>query len=251
MNTTMQTEIAQVLGANESTRKPSKSYGKTIGTPELSEKAEKYYEELKHKYSNLDFILVSKEEKAAAQAQAGKYANPSKMVVLIDEEKIEKMANDPGYRKKYEAIISGAVPQMNQLKKSLEGQSNVVGFGCQVNSGGKLSFFAVVDQSLAAQKKRIEQNAVKKAQEKKTAAKKAEKKRAEEAAAEKLAEKKAEKKAENETVDWSNAKDFVTVEASSIEELLRKLENMNYARMSDMVMTKEEAMLGQNIDFRG
>lgn len=247
MNTIMQTEAAQAMGANESTKKPSKSYGKTIGTPELSEKAEKYYEELKRKYSNLDFILVSKEEKAAAQAQAGKYANPLKMVVLIDEEKIEKMAEDPSYRKKYEAIISGAVPQMNQLKKSLSGQSNIAGFGCQVNSGGTLSFFAVVDQSLAAQKKRIEQNAAKKAQEKKTAAKKAEKKLAEKKAAEKLAEKKAEK----ETADWSNDKDFVTVEASSIEELLRKLEDMNYARMSDMVMTKEEAMLGQSIDFRG
>lgn len=246
MNTIMQTETAQAMGANESTKKPSKSYGKTIGTPELSEKAEKYYEELKHKYSNLDFILVSKEEKAAAQAQAGKYANPSKMVVLIDEEKIERMASDPGYRKKYEAIISGAVPQMNQLKKSLSGQSDVVGFGCQVNNGGKLSFFAVVDQSLAAQKKRIEQNAAKKAREKKAAVKKAEKKRTEEKAAEKLEEKK-----KNETVDWSDAKDYVTVEASSIDELLRKLEDMNYARMSDMVMTKEEAMLGQSIDFRG
>lgn len=33
--------------------------GRTIGNPKLSEKAAKYYEELKRKYSNMDFILVS------------------------------------------------------------------------------------------------------------------------------------------------------------------------------------------------
>ena len=35
----------------------------------------------------MDFILVSKEQKANAQANAASYANGNKMVVLIDEEK--------------------------------------------------------------------------------------------------------------------------------------------------------------------
>lgn len=34
--------------------------GKTIGQAKLSEKAKKYYEELKSKYQNMDFILVSR-----------------------------------------------------------------------------------------------------------------------------------------------------------------------------------------------
>lgn len=64
--------------------------GRTIGNPKLSEKAAKYYEELKRKYSNMDFILVSEDQKEKARAQAGSYANASKMVVLIDEDKIER-----------------------------------------------------------------------------------------------------------------------------------------------------------------
>ena len=44
--------------------------GKTIGDPKLSKEAQKYYEKLKKKYGNYDFILVSKDQKANAQANA-------------------------------------------------------------------------------------------------------------------------------------------------------------------------------------
>lgn len=83
---------AQANAAYEETKtsknqKKPGNYGRTIGQPELSEKGQKYYEELKKKFSNMDFILVSNDMKEIAKAQAGKYANPNKMVVLIDEEK--------------------------------------------------------------------------------------------------------------------------------------------------------------------
>ena len=68
--------------------------GKTIGSPKLSKKAADYYESLKKKYSNMDFILVSEDKKEQAKAQASSYANASKMVVLIDEDKVERMAED-------------------------------------------------------------------------------------------------------------------------------------------------------------
>ena len=93
--------------------------GKTIGKPELSEEAAKYYEQLKKKYGNLDFILVSKDQKEFAKATASKYANPNKMVVLIDEEKIERMAEDEDYRKQYEGIISKGASGLSQLKNRL------------------------------------------------------------------------------------------------------------------------------------
>lgn len=48
----------------------SKDLGKTIGDPKLSKEAQKYYEKLKKKYGNYDFILVSKDQKANAQANA-------------------------------------------------------------------------------------------------------------------------------------------------------------------------------------
>lgn len=72
---------------NSKVSKTNGNYGKTIGNAKLSEEGAKYYQELKKKYSNMDFILVSKEQKANAQANAASYANGNKMVVLIDEEK--------------------------------------------------------------------------------------------------------------------------------------------------------------------
>ena len=60
----------------------SKDLGKTIGDPKLSKEAQKYYEKLKKKYGNYDFILVSKDQKANAQANAAKYANNIKTVVM-------------------------------------------------------------------------------------------------------------------------------------------------------------------------
>ena len=40
-------------------RQPSqtKNYGKTIGEPKLSDEAAKYYDQLKSKFGNMDFIL--------------------------------------------------------------------------------------------------------------------------------------------------------------------------------------------------
>lgn len=123
----------------------SKDLGKTIGDPKLSKEAQKYYEKLKKKYGNYDFILVSKDQKANAQANAAKYANNIKTVVLIDEEKIERMAMDESYRKKYEGILSGATAQLQQLKSSVEKSgADVKEYGMQVNDGGTTSFFAVL-----------------------------------------------------------------------------------------------------------
>ena len=44
--------------------------GKTIGSPKLSKKAADYYESLKKKYSNMDFILVSEDKEGARQRRS-------------------------------------------------------------------------------------------------------------------------------------------------------------------------------------
>ena len=110
--------------------------GKNIGQAKLSETAKKYYEELKAKYKDMDFILVSKDMKEAAKANAGKYANPNKMVVLIDEEKIERMAQDEQFRKQYESVIASAQKKLPQLQQALGNSANIKGFGMQVNNDG-------------------------------------------------------------------------------------------------------------------
>ena len=237
-------QAAQQTSSEKADTKKNKVSGATIGDPKLSEKAAKYYEKLKKKYSNMDFILVSEDKKAEAQANAGKYANANRMVVLIDTEKIERMAEDNKYRKQYEAIISGATNQLSQLKSSLGANaSSVKTYGMQVKEG-TASFFAVVDKSLAAQKKRIEKKASQKQEEKKAA-----KKAAEEKAAEK-------KKAEKETYeaefeqDW-NEEDTITVTASSIEELMKKINDAIYLGRSDYVRTEQETWVGGYLDFYG
>ncbi len=223
----------------EDTRKAG-NYGKTIGQPKLSDKAAKYYEELKKKFSNMDFILVSADQKEAAKAQAAGYANPVKTVVLIDEEKLEKMAEDETFRAKYEGIIRSASTQLNQLKKSVGSNSSVKGFGMQVNDNGTASFFAVVDKSLAAQKERI----AKKSAEKKETARKEAKKAEKEKRAEALEERR------NSDKSGRTDGDYVTVTASSVDELKKKVDNVLYAAWSDYTRTDEEKQWGQNIDFR-
>lgn len=251
---TMNSNMISQLGAQavndyaaaEKTDKTKKAnYGKTVGAPELSEKAQKYYEQLKKKYANMDFILVSRDMKEAAQAKAGSYANANRMVVLIDEDKIERMATDAKYRKQYEGIISGATAQLAQMKDKLNASGNKVKtYGMQVNDGGLTSFFAVLDNASKAQKERIAKKAAKKQEERKKAKKKEQKERLEA-----LRTGKGNKADKAETDDESE--ETVIVTASSLEELLRKIEDYNFEEMSDNTETEEESKVGRHIDFRG
>ncbi|MCM1101554.1 MAG: DUF6033 family protein [Clostridium sp.] len=233
------TQAAQAAQARQTAEtadasKKVKVSGKTVGNPQLSEKAAKYYEELKKKYSNMDFVLVSSDMKELAKSQAGSFANPYKLAVLIDEEKIERMAEDEDFRKQYESILNNAASGVSQLAQKLSATgAKVKGFGMQIDDGGNASFFAVVDKSLAAQRDRIAQKA----------ADKKEAKRAD--------EKKAKKEAEQERLHGSRDKDKdeVVITASSIDELIRKVEDMQYAEMSDRVQTEEEQKIGQQFDF--
>lgn len=222
------------------TAKATKSgnYGKTIGDAKLSDEAAKYYEKLKKKYSNMDFILVSKDQKANAQANAGAYANAGKMVVLIDEEKIERMATDENYRKQYEGIIRNAASGLSQLKSQIEASGasgNVKGYGMKVDDGGTASFFAVLKKSSADQKARIAKKAAEKKEAKKAAKKEKE---------EKLHDKK-------NTADIEEDEDTITITAGSIEELVKKISDYTFEYKSDTMQTEGERQVGQHIDFRG
>lgn len=241
---------AQDTRVNEttSTEKTGAVTGRTIGNPKLSEKAAKYYEQLKKKFSNMDFILVSEDQKQMAQAQAGSYANPNKPVVLINEEKLERMAEDEKYRRQYEGIIASSQSQLASMKKSLG--SNVKAYGIQVDDKGLASYFAVVDKSLSAQRARIS----KKAAEKKAAKKAEEKKAAKKEQEERLKNKKAENAEKTDKADkadkTSREEDLEVVTASSVSELVNKVNDITMAAMSDQAITEEERKLGQHIDFK-
>jgi len=115
-------------------------------------------------------------------------------------------------------------------------------YGMQVKDGGLTSFFAVIDKSMAAQRQRIEKNKKQKAEEKAANEKKAEKKAMEE---------KLHGNNRNHKTEEVLNEDLVTVSASSVEELLQKINDIMYATLSDTVQTEEEKMLGQHIDFKG
>ena len=235
MNGVMETYSAYSKGAGKAGQ--SKEYGKTVGKPELSEEGKKYYEELKKKFSNMDFILVSDDMIDQAKANSTRFANPHKTVVLISEEKVERMATDEDYRKQYEGIITNATAQLSQMQQGFESTgANVQGYGIQVDDNGNASYFAVLKKASAAQKERIAEQAAEKKAEKKAAAKKAEEKAKEERL---------------EDAMKSHKSDEVTViSASSVEELLQKISDFAFEERSNAVQTPEEKLVGQHFDFQ-
>lgn len=233
-NTYAAQAVAQSAAAaqvKDSTKVTMNRGQKEIGEPKLSKKAQKYYDQLKKKFSNMDFILVSADMKEEAEANAGKYGSNKSLIVLIDDEKIEKMAEDAQYREKYEKVLRGATTQFAQMKQDLGSNAdNVKAFGMKVNDNGTASYFAVIDKSLATQKKRIEEKAVKNREDKK----------------------KAEQQERKDKLDGKysdSAKDEVTVTASSWDELLKKINDTIGEWYGNSVRTQEESWVGQQFDY--
>lgn len=190
----------------------------------------------------MDFVLVSKDMKESAKANAGAFATSGKMVVLIDEEKIEKMATDSNYRAKYENIISNAQNELLGIKNQVGENDLLANFGMKVNDDGSTSFFAVFNRSQqeareqlaaqqekkAAQRKADEKAKAKKAAEKADQEKRAEKKAEAKEAAEKAEEKRLEaKQAEEEQEDDFEiaymGEEYEVIYADSAEELLEMI----------------------------
>ena len=239
--------ITKSDGSKETTKK-TKVNGRTIGSPELTEEAAKYYEQLKKKYGNLDFILVSKDQKEYAKANASKYSNPNKMVVLIDEEKIERMAVDEDYRKQYENAISQGANGLNQLKAKLANMGlNVKSCGMNVYDNGATSFFATMDQSFKAQNKTAQERLAKKKAAKKADEKKAAKKAEQKKQQEKLEEGRAERREIREEFYENDGDDEVTFTADSIEDLIRQIENADNLIRRD-IRSSYERQVGQKFD---
>ncbi|MBQ9609433.1 MAG: hypothetical protein IJV15_08335 [Lachnospiraceae bacterium] len=235
--------------------KYTEGYGNTIGDVQLSDKAKEYYKQLKSKFGNSDFILVSGDMKSQVKQNAAAYGNANKMVVLIDEEKLEMMANDESFRKKYEGIIAMAQSQMANAANSLASSgASVKNFGMSVDSKGNTSFFATLDKTNEAQAKVAEKRAKAKAEQKVK-----DKKEAKKAAEAKLEETRKKRRAESDKISGedeeeaipSEDKEYVKIEANSLDELIGKVQKFAYANSSRSVMTEAERNVGQHFDFRG
>lgn len=228
--------------------------GMAIGDVQLSDKAKDYYGKLKSKFGNMQFIAVSGDMKEQVKANAAAYGNSNKMVVLIDEAKLEQMANDESFRKKYEGIIAMSQAQMAGARNSLASSgANIKNFGMSVNSDGSTNFFATVEKSSKDQEKRLEKKQAEKkatkAKEKKVAEKKAQEKRLEKAKEERKTEN-SENGKDEETISWDN-KEYVKIEANSMDELVNKVSKYAYDNSAKSILTDTEKTLGQNFDFKG
>lgn len=229
-------------------------YGMAIGDVQLSDKAKEYYGQLKSKFHNMDFIVVSQDMKSQVQANASAYGNASKQVVLIDDAKLEKMAEDEAYRKKYEGIIAMSEAQMASAKASLTSSgASIKNFGMSVNADGSTDFFATLEKSSDEQAKRLEKKQAEKKAAKAKAKKQAEKKEKEERLQERIEEKKAEKEeaeSKTEVAEEEEDKEYVEIHADSMEQLLDRVSRYAYDNSAKSVVTEEEKAVGQNFDFK-
>ncbi|MDO5154899.1 MAG: DUF6033 family protein [Eubacteriales bacterium] len=233
--------------------------GMAIGDVQLSDKAKEYYEKLKSKFHNMEFIAVSQDMKSKVHANAAAYGNANKQVVLIDDAKLEQMANDESFRKKYEGIIAMSQTQLTNAKNSLASSgANVKNFGMSVNSDGTTSFFATLekssnDQAKIMEKKQAEKKAAK-AKEKKQAEKKAKEEKLEKTREEnrvKQKELKEGKGKDDKNISETDEKEYVEIKADSMDDLVSKVSKYAYDNSANSVMTDEEMRVGQNFDFKG
>ena len=246
--------------ADNTTEKTAVTGTATFGDAKLSKEGLAYYNKLKEKFSSMNFVLVASDSKKQAEAMKGSFASAGAMTVLIDTDKIEKMASDEQYRNKIESTITSAASGLAGLSKrigaSFSSASSTTGavaaFGMTINDGGNASFFAVLKKAGIAQKEHIAKVAKERKEEKKAEEKEAEKEKQQERISEAAAKNDTGAAAEtggNAETAGSEA-DTVTVTAGSIEELMRKMQEYQFNALSDNIMSEKEKVVGASIDLK-
>ncbi len=123
--------------------------------PQLSERAQALLEELKEKYSNMDFFVAktsSDEEASRIMSQGTKEYS-----VLIDPDTLEKMAADEEFKNKCLTSLEESTAQMDELMENLgEDAGKIDSIGVRIGADGTLDFFARLKESTEEQAERIE-----------------------------------------------------------------------------------------------
>lgn len=219
------------------TKKEVPVLSRTIGSPKLSEKASEYYKELQNKYKDMDFVLVSSDKMEEVKKNAQFFGRKDKTVVLIDEEKVERMAEDKDFRQKYESIIDTAHKKLPEIKNALDQMGiNAKNYGFSVNDDGTTSFFATLEKSSKAQADRIQHRIEKKRLEAKEQRKEDFEKRIE--------------KAKEDNTKVIEDEEKITIITDSVENLKSAIKSfgLDYFAKSDASVQKEEHDVGTNVD---
>lgn len=187
---------------------------------QLSVRAKKMLEELKKTYRNMDFMVADyeSEEEAASYLSRG----TKEYSVLIDPETLEEMASDKDAKAKYTGILEDAVSQLKDMETQLgDKKDDVKHLGISIGKDGNVSYFAELEKAGERQKEFIERTRESKREQKAAQAKKAE-----------------------EQVSSGRTK-TARVEADSAEELLEKINALNW----DQIKEKEQPTAGARFDL--
>lgn len=191
---------------------------------QLSDRAKKLLEELKKTYGNMDFIVADYEsdEEAAQYLSRG----TKEYSVLIEPELLEEMAADTETKEKYLGMLDEATGKLADMKTQLGDKADeVTRLGVTIGKDGMMTFFAELEKVSERQKERIE-----KAKEEKADNKAVSKKEAEEEKDDKtVSGKETEEIKNSKTISEKSKK--TTVYASSVEELLEKIQNVHWSQV--------------------
>lgn len=207
-----------------------------VKQPQLSQAAQKLLEKLRNTYSNMDFMVA--DYKNAEEAKAALSRGTKEVSVLFSSEELEKMASDENCEKEYMDRVQGALRMSDEINKRFGyesafgkegGSSAITRIGISFNSDGTTSFFAELEKSSASQREHIEKMREEGRTQRKEDAKKAEKEKQKE---------RLEGKA-----DYGVKR--TTVQADSMEELLGKIQGVNW----DTVQTGNAPGVGRMFDF--
>lgn len=175
---------------------------------QLSDRAKALLQELKKTYTNMDFIVADydSEEEAASYLSRG----TKEYSVLIDSEELERMAADDSVKEQNLAYLDDAVGKLEEMKTQLgDREDEVVHIGITIGKDGEMTFFAELEKAGERQKAFID------------SIRESKKEAAEKAASDKTDPR------HSHYQDYERSK-RTTVYASSVEELLEKIKNVDW-----------------------
>ncbi|MBR1634211.1 MAG: hypothetical protein IJ682_04010 [Lachnospiraceae bacterium] len=189
----------------------------------LSEKAQNFLKNLREANDDMDFFVAN-----SGDDMEGLFAGSTKeFSVAFSNEELEKMADDEEYANQKLDSVRNAMDMSDRISKQLgleDKDVSISKIGISMNDDGTMSIFAELEKSSAKQRERIEQAREKRAGEQKEAKEKAAEEKEE--VKEKDAGRIGERYGRSDVAR-------TTVEASSEEELLEKIAQIDWNKVSE------------------
>lgn len=194
-----------------------------VSQTKLSADAKNLLEQLKEKYSDMDFIVA--DYNSDSEAQEYLQRGTKQYSVLIEPELLEKMAADETTKEKYLGIIDNATAQIDNIKEQLgDDADNVKSLGISVSKDGTVNFFADLEKMSEKQREHIDRQRKEKSKESKET-------------------ETASKKKQDDYSEITSKKAFA--KANTIDELIEKIKNIDWNNIRE---TKEDAQ-GSRFDM--